>query len=133
MLGRWLEYSVHCSDILESLGFYRALGFTEVDTGDVWPHGYAVVSDGFLCIGLHARGFDSPALTFVQPELGHRARAMQKHGFEFSLMKLDADVFNDLPFNVTGGISVVMNEARSFTRPVEEASDSACGVFFELT
>ena len=69
MLGKFLELSVHAPDILESLGFYKSIGFTELETGDVWPHGYAVVSDGDICIGLHDLVFDSPALTFVQQDL----------------------------------------------------------------
>lgn len=133
MLGRWLELSVHSNNILESLNFYRALGFTEVDTNDVWSHGYAVVSDGYLCIGLHDRVFDGPALTFVQPELSPRARAMQKHGFEFDFMKLDADVFNELRFNDSDGNLVSMIEARTFSLPPEDTENSACGSFFELT
>lgn len=133
MLGRWLEISARSTDILESLNFYRALGFTEVNTGDVWAHPYAVVSDGDLCIGLHDRVFDGPALTFVQPELGPRARSMQKHGFEFDFMKLDEDVFNELRFNDNDGNVVSMIEARTFSLPPEDTEDSACGSFFELT
>lgn len=133
MLGRWLEFSVHSSDILESLNFYRALGFTEVNTGDVWSHGYAVVSDGNLCIGLHDRGFDSPALTFVHPDLGQRARKMLKHGFDFDSMKVDEDVFNELRFKDKDGNGVLMIEARTFSLPPEETADSVCGSFFELT
>ena len=60
MLGRFLEFSVRAEDILESLAFYKALGFTELAIGDVWKHKYAVVSDGDICIGLHDREFGSP-------------------------------------------------------------------------
>lgn len=133
MLGRWLEYSVRCEDLLESLGFYRALGFQELAVGDVWPHGYAVVSDGDLCIGLHDRDFDSPSLTFVQQNIQKHALAMQRLGFEFSLMKLDEDVFNELQFADPNGHSVSMIEARTFSLPPESAGDSLCGTFFELT
>ena len=59
-LGRFLEFSVRTPDILQSLNFYKLLGFTELDIGDVWTHKYAVVSDGGIHIGLHDRDFDSP-------------------------------------------------------------------------
>ena len=66
MLDHWLEFSVRSDDILESLSFYKSLGFVELETGETWTHRYAVVSDGDINIGLHDREFDSPALTFVQ-------------------------------------------------------------------
>lgn len=59
-LGQFLEFSVQTSDVLESLQFYKTLGFVELEIGDVWTHKYAVVSDGELNIGLHDREFDSP-------------------------------------------------------------------------
>ncbi len=133
MLGRWLEFSVHAPDILDSLAFYKALGFTELETGDMWPHAYAVVSDGELCIGLHDRNFDSPALTFVRRNLGKHARRMADHGFEFSFMQLDEDVFNELRFVDRDGNVVAMIEARTFSLPPENAANSRCGRFFELT
>jgi hypothetical protein len=133
VLGQWLEYSVQTDDVLESLHFYRGLGFTELTTGDAWAHPYAVVGDGDLCVGLHSRSFDSPALTFVQPDLGKHARSMQRHGFDFSLMKLDEDVFNELQFVDPNGHTVSMIEARTFSRAPEGTGDSLCGNFFELT
>jgi hypothetical protein len=69
MLGRFLEVSVSCPDVLESIHAFEALGFREIPVGDVWSHPYAVVSDGRLNIGLHRYDFDSPSLTFVQSDL----------------------------------------------------------------
>ena len=46
MLGRFLEFSVQTGDIIDSLGFYKLLGFHEIEIGDVLQHKYAVVSDG---------------------------------------------------------------------------------------
>lgn len=133
LIGRWLEISVHAPDVLESLNFYKALGFEELTTGDIWAHRYAVISDGVVCIGLHERVFDSPALTFVQPDLGKHARSMADHGFEFSFMKLDEDVFNELQFVDYDGNNISMVEARTFSPPAEDMNNSACGEFFELT
>jgi len=133
VLGRFLEFSVHAADILESLAFYKSLGFTELQIGDVWPHKYAVVTDGDICIGLHDRVFDSPAITFVQQDLAPHARAMTDHGFEFSFMRLDEDVFNELAFADRDGNMISLVEARTFSQPADEPRLSACGSWIEIS
>jgi hypothetical protein len=133
MLGRFLELSVHTEDILESLGFYKALGFAELEIGDTWTHKYAVVSDGDICIGLHDREFDSPAMTFVHQDLAPHARSMADHGFEFSVLRVDWDVFNELAFSDVDGNTIAMIEARTFSPPADDSPASACGQFFELS
>ena len=132
-LGHFLEFSIHAPDIQESLGFYKRLGFSEQQIGDIWPHKYAVVSDGNICIGLHDRVFDSPTLTFVHHDIARCARSMSDHGFDFSFLKLDEDVFNELGFSDSDGHTVSMIEARTFTPPDEDAPDSMCGNFFEVS
>jgi len=133
VLGSFLELSVQTPDIIESLAFYKRLGFTEEVIGDVWTHKYAVVSDGDICIGLHDRVFDSPALTFVRHNIAKRARKMTDSGFEFTFLRLDEDQFNELGFTDRDGHSVTMLEARTFHQPDDEVSDSLCGRFFELS
>ena len=133
MLGQYLEFSVRAPDIIESLAFYRTLGFSELESGDVWPHKYAVVSDGKLCIGLHDREFEYPALTFVHRDLARHARAMSDHGFDFNLLKIDTDEFNELGFSDRDGNMISMIEARTFTPPAEEIEKSICGEWFELS
>ena len=132
-LGRFLEFSVQTPDILESLGFYKMLGFAELEIGDVWPHKYAVISDGVICIGLHDRDFHAPAVTFVQADLAKRARSMSDHGFDFNVMHLGEDEFNRLGFSDRDGHQLTMVEARTFSRGDELDKDSACGNFFELS
>jgi len=132
-IGRFLEFSVRTPDIIESLGFYKLLGFEELQSGEAWSHKYAVVSDGVLNIGLHDREFDAPAVTFVQPELARHARSMTDHGFEFSRMQLGEDVFNELHLNDYDGHTIMMVEARTHYGADEGANDSACGTWFELT
>lgn len=133
MLGHYLEFSVRTSDILESLAFYKSLGFAEQESGDVWPHRYAVVSDGNLCIGLHEAEIASPALTFVQADLAKRARSMADHGFEFTIIKVDLEEFNQLGLQDRDRNNIWMLEARTFSPPDESIDNSVCGSWFEVT
>ena len=132
-IGRFLEFSVSTADILESLHFYKTLGFVELEIGDMWPHKYAVVSDGELNIGLHDREFDAPALTLVQQDLAKHARSMTDHGFDFSYMQLDEDSFNELRFADRDGHTIIMLEARTFHASEEPDRDSILGAWLELT
>jgi len=132
-IGRFLEFSVRTRDILESLHFYKTLGFVELEIGEVWTHKYAVVSDGELNIGLHDREFDAPTLTFVQQDLAKHARSMADHGFDFSFLKLGEESFNQLGFADRDGHMVTMLEARTFHISEEAENDSLCGRWFELT
>ncbi len=132
-LGRFLEFSIRTPDIIESLSFYKLIGFTEQEIGDVWPHKYAVVGDGLLNIGLHDRAFDAPAITFVQPDLAKRARSMSDHGFDFIFMHLDEDVFNHIALRDRDGHQVTMLEARTFTGNDEFDDDSILGTWFEVS
>ena len=133
MLGVFLEFSVNTPDILDSLRFYKELNFSELEIGDVYAHKYAVVSDGDICIGLHERVFDGPALTFVHPDLARRARSMTDHGFDFSFLKVDEDVFNELGFTDRDGHMITMLEARTFMPYDEDTPPSLCGECFEAS
>lgn len=132
-LGRYLELSVRTPDILASLGFYKMLGFAELEIGDVWSHKYAVVTDGVLCIGLHDQHFEGPSITFVQQDLARRVRTMTDHGFDFAVVQLDEDVFNELGLDDRDGHRITMLEARTFSGTDEFGNDSACGTWFELS
>lgn len=133
MLDRFLEFSVYTPDILRSLGFYKALGFSELEIGDVWPHKYAVVSDGDACIGLHARENGGPCVTFLQADLARHARSMSDHGFDFSYLRVDEDVFNELGFEDPDGNRIAMVEARTFSPPPDDIADSILGEFLEVS
>lgn len=132
-LGRFLEFSVRTPDILDSLGYYKLLEFSEQSIGDTWSHKYAVLSDGVLCIGLHDREFDSPSISFVQQDLAKHARAMTDHGFNFTVMHLDEDVFNELGLSDRDGNRITMLEARTFSNADEYGNDSVLGTWFELS
>ena len=132
-IGHFLEVSVRSQHVVESLLWYKTLGFSELETEDIYPHKYAVVSDGVLCIGIHDRDFDSPAITFVQPDLARHARSMADHGFEFSFMHLDEERFNEIGINDRDRHLITIVEARTFHGNDEDDNDSACGTWFELT
>lgn len=132
MLDRFLEFSVHTPDVLDSLGFYKSLGFAEQEIGDVWSHKYVVVSDGCISIGLHEDLQESPALTFVQPDLAKHARAMSDHGFEFSFLNIGSEEFNRLGFRDRYKNAIQIIEARTFSLPDEDTRDSVCGSWFEI-
>ena len=131
-LGQFLEFSVRTPDVLESLAFYKALGFRELETGDIWPHKYAVVSDGILNIGLHDRDFESPSITFVRHDLAKQARDMSDHGFDFRLLQLDEDTFNELGLDDRDGHHISMVEARTFHPADVDCDNSLLGAWFEL-
>lgn len=132
-IGKFLEFSVRTPDILRSLHFYKTLGFAELEIGEMWEHKYAVVSDGELNIGLHDHEFDAPSLTYVQQDIAKHARAMTDRGFEFSVMRLGEDEFNELSFPDRDRHMVTMLEARTFHPSTEPENDSICGNWFELT
>lgn len=132
-IGRFLEFGVQTHDILHSLHFYKTLGFTEMEIGDMWPHKYAVLSDGEIAIGLHDRELDGPAVTYVQPDLAKHVRNMTDHGFDFSYMQLDEDAFNEVHFKDRDDHLVTMQEARTFSPGDDTIGDSACGNLIELT
>jgi hypothetical protein len=133
LLGRFLEFSIQTPDMIESLGFYKLLGFQELQVGEVWKHKYAVVSDGVLNIGLHDGRFEAPALTFVHHDVARQARSMSDHGFDFRYMKVNPDIFNELCFLDRDRNIVAMIEARTFSPADEYMDDSVCGNWFEIT
>jgi catechol 2,3-dioxygenase-like lactoylglutathione lyase family enzyme len=133
MLGRFLEISIQAPSVLESLEFYQKLGFTQAETGDAWPHPYAVVTDGRLFIGLHQNEIDSPALTFVKPDLWRHIEELEGLGIEFESRKLGEDVFNEATFRDPDGLLVTLIEARTFSPPTRGVGEmSWCGYFTEL-
>lgn len=133
MLGRFLEVSVQTPNALESLEFYQRLGFSPAQVGETWSHPYGVVTDGRLCVGLHQYEFDSPALTFVKPELRRHLPALEALGIEFEFRKLGDNVFNEAGFHDPDKLMITLIEARTFSPPAREPAEvSMCGYFAEF-
>lgn len=131
MLGRFLEISIHAPDILESIGFYESLGFTQASVGETWSHPYAVLTDGRLFIGLHKYEFPSPSLTFVQRDLMTRLDALEAMGIELAFRRVGADVFNEAGFVDPDGQMVALLEARTYSPPQRGALESSRLGWFE--
>ncbi|MEM6639760.1 MAG: hypothetical protein AAF610_07645 [Pseudomonadota bacterium] len=130
MIGRLLEISLSCDDVLKTVRTFQALGFRDIPTGDVWPHPYAVVSDGRINIGLHRYNFDSPSLTFVQSNLNQWSAAYRIQGIELAFEKLSTESFNELGFIDPGGQMSAVLESRTFSPPPFVEQDiSALGRF----
>lgn len=130
MLGRLLEISVDCAEVLDSLEFWRGLGFGMLETGDTWQHRYGVASDGQLCLGLHDFRFPSPSLTFVTPRLRETVEHLEAGGIDFEFRKLGADEFNEAGFFDPTGQIVTLLEARTFSPGAPgDLADSMLGHF----
>jgi catechol 2,3-dioxygenase-like lactoylglutathione lyase family enzyme len=133
MLGNFHEVSVHSDDLVSSLAFYEQLGFAQLETGDVWEHSYAVVSDGLIVIGLHQHAFDSPALTFVRPDLKNYLYALKRAHIKLAFQKLADDEFNELGFADPSGIIITLLEARTHGPQFDDRRPSLCGRFLEVS
>jgi catechol 2,3-dioxygenase-like lactoylglutathione lyase family enzyme len=133
VLGRFLEVSVHAPDVPASLEFYESLGFVQAPVGDTWPHPYAVLTDGRLYLGLHGYEFESPALTWVHPDLATHAPSLEALGIEFAFAKLGEEAFHELGFVDPSGQMLTLLEARTFSPPALEPSlGSRLGYFEEF-
>jgi catechol 2,3-dioxygenase-like lactoylglutathione lyase family enzyme len=130
MLGDFLEISLSCRDILASLEFYRKLGFVEAPAREAWKHPYAVVTDGRLYIGLHAREAAPPALSFALPELRGHLSALEALGIEFDYCNIELHRFNEVGFPHPDGGLVALLEARTYS-PVHSEVQTLCGYFLE--
>ena len=121
MHWRFLELSLPTTDIQASLGFYRDLGFAELETGDIRDYAYAVISDGRIALGLHAGGLDAPALSFVQPNTATWARQLEAAGFELAFQRLGSDAFHECAIVSPGGGLAVLMEAPTFSGSADDA------------
>lgn len=131
LLGRFLEVSLHAPELLESLGFYERLGLTQAVAGDIWEHGYGVVSDGTVAFGLHAYEFPSPALVWVRPQLAESARQLEARDIPLEFIKMGEDQFNELGFLDPDGQMITLLEARTFSPPSTPPPPPAAGFFRE--
>lgn len=132
MLGRFLEFSLVTPDIRASLDFYVRLGFSQADVGEAWPHPYAVVTDGRLCLGLHQQPTFVPSTTFVKSGLLKQLDHLERLGVKFEFRRVANDTFNEIGWLDPSGHLIRLVEARTFS-PAKPSSDtSVCGYFMEM-
>lgn len=131
MQCRFLEIALGSEDILASLDFYRALGFADLHTNDPHEYPYAVISDGRLCIGLHAADVDSPALSFVSPGLADSIRQNPPGGFRAVFTRFGEDDFHQAGFVDPDGHLITILEARTFSPPETRVEDASLLGYFE--
>jgi catechol 2,3-dioxygenase-like lactoylglutathione lyase family enzyme len=117
-LGRFLEVSIAAADVAESLAFYESLGFVQAIVGEAWPHAYAVVTDGRLCLGLHAQEPEAPLLTWVAPGLRARLDQLAPLGIEPESVSLDDLSLHQALLRSPSGQRLRLLEARTFSPPV---------------
>jgi catechol 2,3-dioxygenase-like lactoylglutathione lyase family enzyme len=133
VLGRFLEFSIATPDVRASLEFYVRLGFSQAQVGEAWPHPYAVVTDGRICLGLHQEFIPAPSITFVRPHLLRHLGALERLGLHFEFRRLGNDVFNELGWLDPSGHLIRLVEARTFSPSKRLATDtSLCGYFLEI-
>ena len=133
MLGRFLEFSLATPDIQASLDFYAGLGFSEAPVGEAWPHPYAVVTDGRICLGLHQEAIPAPSITFVKPGLLKYLNTLEELGLQLEFCRLGDDVFNEIGWFDPSGQLVRLIEARTFSPSKRLGLDtSQCGYFMEI-
>jgi catechol 2,3-dioxygenase-like lactoylglutathione lyase family enzyme len=133
VLGRFLEFSLATPDIQASLDFYTRLGFSQAEVGEAWPHPYAVVTDGRICLGLHQAAIPAPSMTFVKPGLLKHLESLEGLGLEFEFLHLGNDVFNEVGWFDPAGQLVRLVEARTFSPSKRVGTDtSRCGYFLEI-
>jgi catechol 2,3-dioxygenase-like lactoylglutathione lyase family enzyme len=134
MIGRFLELGIATTDIRASVEFYERLGFTQAQTGDIWPHPYGVLTDGRVCIGLHQSRLDSPALTFVHPGIAGYLAELERMGIETSTVNVGDEVFNEIGFRDPIGQPVRLLEARTYSPSDRSALEpTGCGAFRGLS
>lgn len=132
MAARFLEISLQSADVIESIRFYRKLGFRELPTGDIWQHAYAVVTDGRVCIGLHGREPAGPTLTMVMRNLADTVRRIES-GVEVTEATLDDDAFNEVLLSDRDHHRLALLEARTFSPADEAGQPSLLGQCLEYT
>ena len=129
MLGRLLELSLVVDDVGIAWQRWQALGFVAASAGDVWPHPYGVVACRGLAIGLHARGDEPVALTFVREDVAQLERELSLRLLGVDHAQLGAEAFNFVELREPGGMLLRIVEARTFSPPAAAPADTTLGRF----
>jgi catechol 2,3-dioxygenase-like lactoylglutathione lyase family enzyme len=129
---QFLEFSVPCRDVAESLAWYRQLGFTELLAGDIRTYHYAVITDGNFCIGLHDNDYTAPGLSFVQQNLSTRIRKEQAGENALEFARLGEDEFHEAALLDPDGTVAVLLEARTFSGATDHIDTPLTGLLSHI-
>jgi catechol 2,3-dioxygenase-like lactoylglutathione lyase family enzyme len=134
MLGRLLEFSFPTADIGAAVKFYRAIGFADTETRDVFDVPYQAMSNTTIAVGLYASPDMSAGPTFVRPNLDAWLKALRRLHVEPDFAELSDETFNRAGFHDPNLLPVRLLEARTFS-PLPDTDDpvSAVGRFLELS
>ena len=83
LLGNFGEFSIHTSNLNESLQWYRKLGFAGRTFDKPYP--WAILTDGHMVIGLHqSNEFTRTTLTYFSKDSVERIEKLKTLGFTFT-------------------------------------------------
>ena len=132
---RFLEYSVPCDNVLETLGFFQELGFTALPTNDIWNYPYAVITDGRCFLGLHEKNYfeqltNQPRMSFVHEEIKLVTDFLRDNSFSILKSSISEDEFQHTICKGLNQADINIVAARSFSPPPKEnRKDSLLGYF----
>lgn len=124
-LGAFHEVSISVQDLAASTAFYEGLGWRRVPVRAVWPHPYAVLTDGAVFVGLHRYRFPSPSVTCVHPDIGAALAAHREAGMVIAFAKTGPDCFNEFGFRDPHGHMVTLLEAPTHDGPTTAGAPDA--------
>ena len=136
---RFLEYSIPVDNVLQSLEFFRTLGFSSLLTNDIRSYAYGVITDGRCFLGLHQRDEFSqltqqPRFCFVHDEIAPIVRYLNDRNYQIIDSQLDEDSFQQAIFHGPNHSVINVLAARSFSLPAkDDCKDSLLGHFSGFT
>jgi catechol 2,3-dioxygenase-like lactoylglutathione lyase family enzyme len=110
-LGAFHEVSLSTRDLAASVAFWEAHGWVTGAVRPVWPHPYAVLSNGGIVIGLHEYRFPSPSVTCVHPGIATALESHRDAGMVIAFAQTGPDRFNEFGFRDPHDHMVTLLEA----------------------
>jgi len=133
MFGRFLELAIATADIAASVQFYERLGFWQVPANDAWSHGYGVLTDGRIHLGLHEREMPSLSICFVLPQLVQARARLTAAQIEPESARLGEEELHQLRLRDPAGFPILLLEARTYSPAAPPRGESVCGYFSQLS
>jgi len=131
---RFLEFAIPCNNVLDSLQFFRQLGFSEVPTNEIHQYPYAVITDGRCFLGLHDQKHYAQLSTEARFSFVHEDVASVSRILDIQMSSVFADIeydqFQQALYLSPAKAGLHIIAARSFSPPpAEDCKDSTLGRF----